>query len=84
VARIENNRRTYKVLVRKPEGKRTLGNFSLDGRTILKWIFKNLNGRGHGLNWTGSEQVQILGCCEWKGAWTGLVWLRTDTDIGLL
>jgi hypothetical protein len=33
-------RGAYAVLVRRPEGKRTLGRPSIDGRIILKRIFK--------------------------------------------
>jgi hypothetical protein len=29
----------YRVLVGKPEGKRPLGRFVVDGRIILRWIF---------------------------------------------
>ena len=36
-----NGERTgeYRILVKKPEGKRPLGRPSLGGRMILKWIF---------------------------------------------
>jgi len=30
----------YRVLVGKPEGKRLLGRRGVDGRIILRWIFK--------------------------------------------
>jgi hypothetical protein len=30
----------YRVLVWKPEGKTPLGNPSVDGRIILRWIFR--------------------------------------------
>jgi len=32
----------YRVLVGKPEGKRTLGGRGVDGRIILRWIFRKL------------------------------------------
>ena len=38
VARMEQSRNAYRVLVGKPEGKRPLGGQGVDGRTILKWI----------------------------------------------
>jgi hypothetical protein len=42
-------RGVYSVLVGKAEGKRPLGNRGVDGRIILRWIFKKWEG-GHGLN----------------------------------
>jgi hypothetical protein len=33
-------RGVYRVLVRRPEGKRPLGRPGVDGRIILGWIFK--------------------------------------------
>jgi hypothetical protein len=32
----------HKLLVGKPEGKRPLGDPDLDGRIILRWIFRKL------------------------------------------
>jgi hypothetical protein len=32
------------MLVGKPEGKRPLGDPDVDGRIILKWIFRKLEG----------------------------------------
>jgi hypothetical protein len=41
----------YRVLVRKPEGKRPLGNLGVEG-IILKWMFKKYEGEiGTGLIW---------------------------------
>jgi len=42
-------RGAYRVLVWKPEGKRPLGNHSLDGRLILRWIFRKQDVGG--LDW---------------------------------
>jgi hypothetical protein len=42
-------RNTYKILVRKCEGKRHLGDLGVVGRTILKLILKKYNVR----MWTG-------------------------------
>jgi len=44
MAHMEGRRETYRVLIEKPEGKRPLGRVSVDGRIILKWIFKKLFG----------------------------------------
>ena len=40
VARMEEWRGLHKVLVGKPEGKRPLGTQDVDGRKILRWIFR--------------------------------------------
>jgi len=44
VARMGEDRGVYRVLVGKPEGKRPLGNQDVDGRIILRWIFRKLEG----------------------------------------
>ena len=43
-------RGAYRVLVGWPDGKNHLENLSVDGRMILKWIFKKREGEG-GLIW---------------------------------
>ena len=40
VTRIEKGRGVHRVLVGKPEGKRPLGDPDVDGRIILRWIFR--------------------------------------------
>jgi hypothetical protein len=35
----------YKILVRKPEGKRLLGRLDVHGRIILKWVLWRYGGR---------------------------------------
>ena len=42
-------RGVYRVLVGKPEGKNHLGNPGVDGRIILRWIFRR-RGCG-GMDW---------------------------------
>ena len=50
--RMEEGRVVHKVLVRKPEGKRPLGDQDVDGRIILRWIFRKWEGVvGTGWSW---------------------------------
>jgi len=39
-------RGVYRVLVGKPNGKRPLGRPGVDGRIILRWIFREVGCRG--------------------------------------
>jgi len=45
----------YRVLVGKPEGKNHVGEPGLDGRIILRWIFRKWDVRA----WTGSSWLRI-------------------------
>jgi len=54
VAHMEERRGVYRVLVGKPEGKRLLGNQGVDGRIILRWIFRKWDV---GV-WTGSRWLR--------------------------
>jgi hypothetical protein len=40
VARMEERRDIYSVLVGKAEGKRPLGDLAVNGRIVLRWIFR--------------------------------------------
>jgi len=52
VARMREGRGVHRVLVGKPEGKRPLGDLNVDGRIILRCIFRNWEGVvGTGWSW---------------------------------
>jgi len=55
VARMGERRGVYRVLVGKPEGKNHLEDPDVDGRIILRWIFRKWDG---GV-WTGSSWLRI-------------------------
>jgi hypothetical protein len=46
VARMGEGRGAYRVLLGKLEGKRPLENPGVDGRIILRYILRKLNGEG--------------------------------------
>jgi len=48
-------RGVYRVVVEKPEGKRPLGGPGIDGRIILRWIFRKWDVGA----WTGSIWLRI-------------------------
>ena len=58
MARMEEGRGVHKVLVGKPEGKRPLGDQDVDGRIILRWIFRK---------WNVGEWTELI----WFRIWSG-------------
>jgi hypothetical protein len=55
VAHIGERRGVFKVLVGKHEGKKPLKDPGLDGRIILRWIFRKWDVE----TWTGSRWLRI-------------------------
>jgi ribosomal protein L34 len=52
-ARMDEGRGASMILVRRPEGRNHLEDPGLDGRIILKWIFKQWDG---GMDWIDMAQ----------------------------
>ena len=51
VARMGEDRGVHRVLVGKHEGKSHWGDQDVDGRIILRWIFRKLEVVGTGWSW---------------------------------
>jgi len=55
IARMGKRRGAYRVLVGKPEGRDHLGDTGVDGRLVLRWIFRKWELEV----WTGSNWLRI-------------------------
>jgi hypothetical protein len=64
VARIGEERKVYKVLVGKPEGKRPLGRRRRRWEDGIRMDLREVGLGGCGLDSTGSGQGPVAGCCE--------------------
>jgi hypothetical protein len=65
VARMGEERKVYKVSVRKPEGKRPLGRPRRRWENEIRMDLREIGlGGGCGLDSTGSGQGPIAVCCE--------------------
>jgi len=72
VARMEEKRGVYRVLVGKPEGTIPLGRTGVDGRIILSGC-SGSGMWGHGLDRAGSGCGQVAGTCECGNEHSGFI-----------
>jgi hypothetical protein len=61
---MEEERKVYKVLVGKPEGKRPLGRPRCRWEDGIRMDLREIGCGGCGLDSTGSGQGLVAGCCE--------------------
>jgi hypothetical protein len=64
VARMGEERKVYKVLVGKPEGKRPLGRTGRRWEDGIRMDLMQIGLKGCGLDSDGSGQGSVAGCCE--------------------
>jgi hypothetical protein len=64
VARMGEERKVYKVLVGKPEGKRPLGRSRRRWKGGIRMNLREFGLGGCGLDSIGSGQGPVAGCCE--------------------
>jgi hypothetical protein len=72
VARMGEDKGVHRVLVGKSEGKSHWGDQDVDGRIILRWIFRKLGGGGRG-DWMELTQV--------RDSWRALVCTVRDFRV---
>jgi hypothetical protein len=65
VVRMGEERKVYKVLVGKPEGRRPLGRPRRRWEDGVRMDLREIGLEGGGLDSTGSGQGQMAGCCEY-------------------
>jgi len=63
VARVGGGRGAYSVLVRRFAGKRPLGRSRHWWDDSMKMNFRRNGMEMHGLDWSGSGEVRVAGCC---------------------
>jgi hypothetical protein len=63
-ARMGEERKVYKVLVGKPEGRRPLGRSRCRWEDDVRKDLREIGLGGCGLDSTGSGQGPVAGCCE--------------------
>jgi hypothetical protein len=61
---MEEERKAYKVLAEKPEGKKPLGRARCRWENGIRMDLKEI-GWGCGVKLTGSGWRSVKGCCEW-------------------
>ena len=64
VALIGERTGVYRVLVGKPQGNRPLGRSRRRWEDNIKMDLQEVGLGGHGLDWSGSGQGQVVGTCE--------------------
>jgi hypothetical protein len=64
VAHMGEERKVYKVLVGKPEGKRPLGRPRRRWEDGIRMYLREIDLEGCGLDSTGSGQGPVAGCCQ--------------------
>jgi len=57
-----------------------LGDPDIDGRIILRWIFRKWEAQGYGLDQAGSGQGQMAGTCESGNEPSGSIKCREFLD----